>query len=816
MDTAKPDQDIIAQAKRRKLEALLKRKASGPRTLPLSVGQERLYRLAQLDPGKPFYNVAVSYRLRGRLDADAVKRAVLRVGERHHVLRASFPIADGRPVQRISSRLHEDGVFRVQKIGSAALEAREQLLAQAIADEAAQLFDIATGPLWRVGLFRCSPDDHALTLTMHHIVTDGWSFELILAELSRLIDAFARGEDDLLAPPSLQYETYAERQRALFQDVAFEHQRAYWLDHFAGAVPAPKLPEDRRPNDLDDRHASSSPFTPPLALAEKLNALAKREGVSLFMVTLTAFAGMLHRWSGQTDLLVCTPVTGRHRAQSREVVGYCNNILPIRLDLSGDPSLGEMLARVRQTTLDAYKHQDVPFQEICEAPALRRIPLSRLLFSLDMAWPPRFQIPGLVCAPISVETGAADFDFSVSLWTEAAGLRGTLRYKDEWFSPERVAVLGEAYQGVLAALADTPELPLSSLPAPGFGPARDDIVEAADNGRSDLPRSPLEERVAREWRAVFDEAEIRIHDDFRALGASSLAVATLAERLNAAFGVELAPPVLFRAGTIARVARLLENADKSLLSDPVAPIRSEGTRTPLFLCEGVGIYYQLAERLPESQPVYGLVRMDESWFKTVEDIAAHYVEAIRRIQPSGPYAIGGLSFGGLVAFEVAQQLKGVGETVKVLALFDTPGPNAYSPKGGLGWAMGHLGNLRRFGRAYLAAKLQRKIRSALRKKAASSEPPLDADRVRDGFRHFASHYAVRPYEGDILLFKLAQRDGMTDSLFDPALGHIDPLLGWGSVASGLVDSVEVEGDHVGLLREPHVAAVAARLETLLA
>jgi non-ribosomal peptide synthetase component F len=172
---------------------------------------------------------------------------------------------------------------------------------------------------------------------------------------------------------------------------------------------------------------------------------------------------MLHHWSGQTDMIVCTPVTGRHRAQSREVVGYCNNILPIRVDLSGDPTLAELLGRVKAVTLAAYKNQDVPFERIAAAPGLKRIPLSRLLFSLDMPWPPDFRIDGLDGTPLRIETGAADFDLSVSLWPQGAGLQGSLRYKTSQFSEGRAETIAEAYRAALSALVQTPDLRLSDL-----------------------------------------------------------------------------------------------------------------------------------------------------------------------------------------------------------------------------------------------------------------------------------------------------------------------------------------------------------------
>ena len=805
--------DALAEAKRRKLEALLRQRSSEPRDLPLSVGQERLHRLVQLSPDQPFYNVAVAYRLRGELDPSAMERAVLRIAERHHVLRAVFMQVDGRLVQRIAPR-PPDGLFALTRVEAASLDS-------ALAEEAARPFDLTTAPLWRVRLFRLGDDDHALTLVMHHIVTDGWSFELLLRELGALTSAYARAAPDPLAPSPVQYAAYAERQRAGFAEPAFAAQQAYWRQHLEGRIPALVLPTDLQDGAGDERRAASAPLALPDGLGAQLSALGKREGVSSFMIALTAFAAMLHRWSGQTDMVVCTPVAGRHRAQSREVVGYCNNILPIRLDMSGDPTLGELLRRVRAVTLDAYKNQDVPFQEIADAPGLRRIPLSRLLFSVDMPWPPELSVEGLRCAPTPIETGAADFDFSVSLWPEGEGLAGTLRYKTSLFSEKRVRAIGESFCATLGAMTEALERPISELPTALVG-AVSGAASGVPGSHSVSPRFPLEEKLARIWRAAFDQREIGVFDDFRKIGASSLAVASLSERLERELGIAIDLPDLFRAGTIARMCEILEMKDSGLGADPLAPIRPEGSRAPLFLFEGVSVYYPLTDRLPAEQPVYGLVRPVVSDFRNVEDMAASYVDAILKVRPSGPYHLGGLSFGGLVAFEAAQQLSAMGAEIGIVALFDTPGPNAHRRKSLAGRTLGHVGNTLTYGLPYLSLKLGHRLKakrsglgSTEGEGAADGNAALDPAAQRRAFARYAAHYEVKPFPGRIILFKLSERNGMTDSMFDPALHHIDPLLGWGAVARGGLEVFDVGGDHIGMLKEPNVAMVATHLERFL-
>ena len=259
-----------------------------------------------------------------------------------------------------------------------------------------------------------SEREHILVLTMHHIVSDGWSFDLFLKELSALYRAFETASIDPLVELSIQYCEYAERQRASFADAEFEGQRRYWADQLAGSIEPLRLPADRSKSNEDHRAAASFPLALSSELSQALVNLSQQQSATLFMTLLTGFGALLHGSTQQEDLLLCTPVTGRHRPQSKELIGYFNNILPMRLDLSGDPSLLDLLRRTRRVALDAYNNQDVPFHWNAELPALRRIPLSRLLFSLDMEWPPKLDLAGLDCEPIAVDTGAADFDLSVS------------------------------------------------------------------------------------------------------------------------------------------------------------------------------------------------------------------------------------------------------------------------------------------------------------------------------------------------------------------------------------------------------------------
>lgn len=819
---------LSAQQKRALLEQMLLQRASQPKDRPLSIGQERLYRLVRLDPDVPLYNVAVAYRLGGPLDLRAMEQAVHRIEDRHEILRTTFPLVEGEPVQHIAARGRPDVFARIDLHGMAADEPSSPVQ-QAIEAEATRAIDLAQGPLWRVALLRLGTDEHILVLTMHHIVTDGWSFELFLKELSSLYAAFASNVADPLPALAVQYAEYAARQRDELADAQSEAQRQHWSQQLAGSIPALRLPVERAASSAAPRAADSVPLALPGELSQALMQLSQRENASLFMTLLAGFEALLNRSTGQEELLLCVPVTGRHRSMSKELIGYFNNILPMRLDASGDPSLLELLRRARGVTLDAYKNQDVPFQWTADLPSLRRIPLSRLLFSLDMEWPPKFALDGLACEPLVVETGTADFDLSVSLWLRGAQVQGSFRYKRDLFDRATIERLVEHFQSLLQIIATDPARTLSSLPqlahdrAPEPATAADEPA-AAQNPAANWPRSALELRLAQEWEAVFEKHPIGIRDDLQSLGASSLAVASLAERIHRVFRTDLPVTAIFQAGTIEKMAVLLQSHDPSLSRSPLAPIQPHGAKKPLFLCEGVGIYYSLVPYLGEDQPVYGLVTEVVAEYPGVKDLAAHYLSVVLETQPQGPYFLGGVSFGGLVAFEMAQQLHAMGREVGLLALMDTPGPGAYRLKPAAWRAIGHLRNLMRYGLPYLQAKMGRRFRHLARKRrtrddaqpASMSRLIAEDGRLRTLLKQSAANYETRPYAGRIVLFMLAQRDGMSDSLFDPLLGDVDPLLGWGPIAAGGVERHELQGGHVSILREPFVRVLGERLRECLA
>jgi thioesterase domain-containing protein len=812
-----PTRALAPDERRRLLAQMLREKARRTDERPLSTGQERLWLMARLVSDSPLYNIAVAYRLRGPLDLGALERGIRCIAERHEMLRATFPAEDDRPLELIGRDV--PSAFLVSDLRDIPTGEREARIDRLAAEAARRPFDLARGPLWRVEVLRWSDDEHDLVLAMHHIVSDAWSFYVFCRELAECYGASLSGRSSRLSDLPISYPDFARRQREWMSGRMYEEQLIYWRAHLGGEVPRLQLPTDRPDSAAMIHRGAVQSLAIPARVVGALGKLSRRENATLFMALMAGFQALLYRYGGQEDLVLCTPASGRHRSGTRDLIGYFNNILPIRFDLRGDPPLVELVRRTRRVALDAYKHQDLPFQVIADSPNLRALSLSRVLFSLDIEWPPKLELPGLTSEGRAMRTGMSDFDLSVSLWEDGEELRGVLEYKTELFDEGTVARLIADYGEVLEAFADDPARPLSSLPAV-TSPDTSGLVGPSGRAPAEYrpPRLPSELRIIKEWEEILGIHPIGLDDDLFELGATSLAVAQLSERLRRVFRVELLLAEIFQARTVGRIAALVRDRRPTPSAPALAPIQPEGAHPPLFLCEGIGIYYPLIRHLGREQPVYALFTELRRNYPRVEDRAAAYIAEVRSIQPEGPYYLGGLSGGGIVAFEMAQQLYACGQEVRLLALFDTPTPWASALKPRLARFVGHLKNVRRFGLGYLRKKVRgrlARLRDLVPGQDAVSRILADKDRLRHRLGETAAKYDIRAYPGRITLFALAERDGMRDSLFDPAVHDIDPLLGWGRVAPGRVEVHEVLGGHVSLFQEPFVRDLAEKLRDCL-
>jgi FkbH-like protein len=425
--------------------------------LPLSFAQERLWFLDRLAPGCAAYNIHAGLRLRGRTDATALARALSAIARRHEALRTVFAEAGGRPAQVVLP----PRPVPLPVIDLAALPDAESAALRLAAEEAARPFDLAVGPLLRALLLRIAPADHLLLAGVHHIVADGGSMTVVLRELAVLLEGAP------LPEPPVQYGDWAAWQREWLEDGALAPQLEAWREHLAGAPAALELPLDRpRPALQSDRGAAAPVDLSDLATG--LRDLAQREGGTPFIALLATFAALLQRHSGQDDVVVGSPVSGRGHPEVEGVVGLFVNTLPLRVRLGGDPSFRELLSRARESALAAFAHRDVPFEKLVEALVPQRdpsrSPLLQVMLAVQRAPAREILLPGCRAEPLLVHNGTSKLDLTLSLLEDCDRLAGELEWCADLFERATALRLAGHLRELLAGAVADPERRLSELP----------------------------------------------------------------------------------------------------------------------------------------------------------------------------------------------------------------------------------------------------------------------------------------------------------------------------------------------------------------
>ncbi len=438
---------------------------------PLSFSQERLWFLDQLEPGSPLYNIISAVRLTGRLDVDALRRSFETIIARHAVLRTTFALVDGQPVQQIAPEVPL--ALEVEDLRALPADRREAAIRIAAGEEVQRSFDLARGPLVRTRLIRIDEADWLLLVTTHHIISDGWSVGVMTREFAALYADYAAGKPPALPPLPIQYADYAAWQRGWLDrpdesgTSPLQRQLSYWKDQLAGAPAALALPTDRQRPPAQTSNGAFHRFAVPPALTAGLHQLGQREGASLFMTLLAAFQVLLARYSGQDDITVGTPIANRTRPEIEPLIGCFINMLVLRGDLSGDPSFRTLLRRVRQTTLAAYDHQDLPFERLVEELKpprdLSRTPLFQVLLALQNAPMPAVALADVTLRSQPVEMTTAKFDLELGLVENNGGLSAQIDYNTDLFDADTIARMAEHFLTLLTAAVADPAAPISRL-----------------------------------------------------------------------------------------------------------------------------------------------------------------------------------------------------------------------------------------------------------------------------------------------------------------------------------------------------------------
>ncbi|HEU0079848.1 MAG TPA: condensation domain-containing protein, partial [Longimicrobiaceae bacterium] len=465
--------------------------------LPVTFAQERLWFVDALDPGSPVYAMPFSYHVTGRLDPGALRHALAELVRRHEPLRTTLPAVDGVPVQRIAPP-PAGFDLPVADLRQLPVDERRAEAGRLAAEAAQHRFDLAQGPLFRASLIHVADDEHRLLLNLHHAIGDGWSLGVLREELSALYGAFSRGEASPLPEPALQYADFAVWQREQLRGEVLDRQVGYWKERLEGAPALLELPTDRPRPPVESHRGAVERLVVPPGLTAEVNALARREGATLFMVLLAALDVVLGRLAGQEDVVVGTPIAGRTRAETERMVGLFLNSLALRTDLSGDPSFRELLGRVRETTLDAYAHQDVPFERVLEEVrperSLAHAPVFQVMLNLLNYQDAAFRADGLEVAGGGTG-GEVPSKFDLPLYVgeqRDGGMYVNLVYAADLFDAPRMRGLLAQLEGVLRQAAAAPETRVGAL----------SLVTEAARGVLPDPARPVE---AEPWRGAVHE-----------------------------------------------------------------------------------------------------------------------------------------------------------------------------------------------------------------------------------------------------------------------------------------------------------------------
>ncbi|MBG9798758.1 non-ribosomal peptide synthetase [Brevibacillus laterosporus] len=433
--------------------------------LVLSYTQQGVWFIEQLEPGSATYNVPVANTLKGSLNIDALERAVNEIIRRHEILRTSFISKDGKPYQLS----HPFQSIRIPLIEMSDVPApeRHQRIIDMANEDANRSFDLTKCPLVRFILFKKDEESYVFYYTMHHLIMDGWSLQIFTHELSVLYEAFSQGKPSPLPEMQLQYADFAAWQRKWLDGKVMNQQLAYWKKQLAGNLPVLQLPIDRTRPSVASGAGQRDTLVMPKELVNKLHVLCKRQGVTLYMALLSAFKVLLSRYSGETDILVGSPIANRTRLETEGMIGFFANTIVLRSQLSDNPTFTELLKQVREGTLEAFSNQDVPFEKLVEVLQPERTknitPIFQVMFTLQNTRRTDFKLSDETLIHPEIDRGTSMFDLLFDIAEHPDGLLLVAEYNMDIFFSATIGRMMEHYRELLESIVELPEQPISDL-----------------------------------------------------------------------------------------------------------------------------------------------------------------------------------------------------------------------------------------------------------------------------------------------------------------------------------------------------------------
>jgi len=433
---------------------------------PLSYAQQRLWFLDQLEPGSPLYNLHLSLRLQGKVDFDALHQAINTIISRHEALRTTFQMQGNQACQVILPEYKLD--LPTSDLSHILPAEREGKVCSIVIEEAQRPFDFSMQPPLRARLLKFDEEDHVFIMIIHHIIIDGWSLGVFNKELGLLYSAICSGKEAALPDLPVQYIDFSDWQRQRLQDEVLEKQIKYWVDQLDGAPPLLELPTDRPRPAENSICGARQAIILPKELTAGLKTLCQQEQVTLFMILLAAYQTFLFRYSGQDDIVIGSPVASRIQPEIEGLIGFFINALVFRTDLSGNPTFRDLLARVKKTALDAYSHQDIPFEKLVEKLKPQRnlsySPIYQVAFAFQNMHTKPLSLQGLTVTPLEIDRGTATFDLSLFVINTDQGLKILFEYNTDLFDDTTIGRMLGHYQQLLEGIVEDPDQTISTLP----------------------------------------------------------------------------------------------------------------------------------------------------------------------------------------------------------------------------------------------------------------------------------------------------------------------------------------------------------------
>jgi hypothetical protein len=489
------------QDRRRQLEALLRKKAEESRSFPLSFAQQRLWVLDQLDPGNSVYNIPLAVSLRGPLDVEALHRTLNEVVARHESLRTKIVVMDEQPRQVVeAAKPQRLTVINLEHIEPADRETEAVARAEA---EVRKPFRLNEAPLFRALLLRFSPTEHVLVVVMHHIISDDWSVAVLVREVALLYQAFRAGQPSPLPPLPIQYADYAVWQRQRLQGETLQRLLDYWRRQLREVAPLELPTEPLGSPQLQQVDGEEEMNLPPL-LVDRLREVGRREGATLYMTLLATLQVLLFRYSSQEDFTIGSPIAGRVGKDTEGLVGFFVNTLVLRANLADNPTFRRLLGQVRQTAMEAFQHQELPFERLVDTlnpdRNANRNPLFQVMFTLQNAPWPELKLADLTLSEIPLGASVSKFDLSFTMREEHGGLSIFAAYRSDLFRPGMIQRMLKHFRILLEGMVAEPDLPIAQLPVLTAAERHQLLVEWNDTARDYPVDLGVHERFERQAR----------------------------------------------------------------------------------------------------------------------------------------------------------------------------------------------------------------------------------------------------------------------------------------------------------------------------